>query len=386
MSEIAHRNVFVSAGEASSDAHAAGLVDALSKQVPGLQFFGMGGSSLRGIGVETIVDAEAEASVMGLVEVFGSVFRLIGAYRALLGQIRRRKPTLAILVDFPDFNFLLARALKREGVKVVYFISPQIWAWRKGRIKTIRKYVDCMLTIFPFESQFYRRQGVEAHYVGHPFLDRSPVKDDREDFLQNCGLDPKKPVLALLPGSRKSEFERLIEPLQDALVCLLRVRPDIQAILPVAATLELEWVKEQIDGKLPIQLTQGQAREVLAFANFAVVASGTATVEAALAKIPFVCVYKLSPITYLIARQLIRGVKYFCMPNLIAEKQVIPELLQSDVDGEQIAEEIKTLMNEPARREQLLDGLAEVERRLRVEHSSSGTAVACAAEHVAKLL
>ena len=382
----AHRNVFISAGEASSDAHAAGLVQTLSQQIPELKFFGMGASSLRQVGVETIVDAEAEASVMGLVEVFGSLVRLISAYRSLVEQIRQRKPELAILVDFPDFNFLLARALKREGVKIVYFISPQIWAWRKGRIKTIQKLVDCMLTIFPFESQFYRHYGVEAHYVGHPFLDRSPIQGSREGFLRSCELDPKKPVLALLPGSRKGELERLVGPMQEALSYLLKSEPNLQALLPVAGTLDLEWVKSQIEGGLPIQLIDGQARETLAFADFAVVASGTATVEAALAKIPFVCVYKLSPITYLIARQLIQGVKNFCMPNLIVERQVVPELLQSEVDGERIAKEVKTLMDQPAIREQLIAGLAEVEHRLRIDRKTSVSAVSCAAEHVAKLL
>lgn len=375
----------VVAGEASSDEHASLLIKAILKREPKADIFGMGGSALRSAGADTIVDSEKSASVMGITEIFGSIRKLYKAFYMLLGECERRKPDLAILVDFPDFNLRLARALWKRKIPVFYYISPQLWAWRSGRVKTIRKYVKRVGVIFPFEEDFYRHHGVDARYVGHPFVDRAPISVSKEEFLTSVGLDPQKRTIALLPGSRVPEVSRLVPVMTEAFKILQRRHPDLQALLPVAAGLSGEKIRGFIASEMPeMTLVQGRAREVLNIADAAVVASGTVTVEAALASIPFVVVYRLSGVTYRIARFLVRGIKHFAMANLVAGEKVVEELLQNEVTPERIASELEILLEDSEKRNAMRKKLQEVREKLTVR--GEGTAADRAAGFALELL
>ncbi|MCB0322009.1 MAG: lipid-A-disaccharide synthase [Bdellovibrionales bacterium] len=356
--------LLIVAGEASGDEHAARLLEALLKMRGQTKVFGMGGSALRAAGMELVVDSEQSASVMGLTEVVGSLRTIYGAYRTLLAAVDARKPDIAVLVDFPDFNLLLARALGKRKIPVVYFISPQLWAWRQGRVKTIKRYVRKVLPIFPFEESFYQQRNVQAEYIGHPFLDRKELRVDRAKVLTELGLRPDLPTVALLPGSRRSEVERLLEPMLGAVEQIRRARPGLQVVLPVAATLQMDWFEAVVGDRPWVRLVKGRAPELLRAADAAVVASGTATVEAALAQIPFVVVYRLSGLTYAIARRLITGVRHVAMANLVAGKKLVEELLQDDVCPARIAQELERFLGDPQRSEALRSDLALVKKRL----------------------
>lgn len=352
-SDIANREsllVMVVAGEPSSDMHAASFVKGLRSLCPTADVFGMGGSHCRAVGVDTVVDSEESASVMGIIEIAGSLKKILAAYKLLLNEARNRKPDLVVLVDYPDFNLRLAKDLHALGLKVFYFISPQLWAWRSGRVKTMQKYVSRVATIFPFEVSFYQKHGVDAKFVGHPFLDRYTDEQDsafdRNTFLSSIGCDPNKPVVGMLPGSRKSEIERLLEPLLNGFKLLSESCPDVQGVIPVAPGLDIAKIETAVSSYDRVRVVVGQASEVLRASNASVVASGTATIEAALANRPFLVVYKLSPITYMFGRLLVRGVKYFAMANLVAGKKIVEELLQNEVTPLRIANELRRMLTD----------------------------------------
>lgn len=294
--------VLLVSGEASSDQHAALFVEELRQIAPNVSVFGMGGSALREAGMETVVDSEHSAAVMGITELFGAVTKILGAFRALLRTADEQKPDLAVLLDFPDFNLRLAKSLARRNIPVFYFISPQLWAWRSGRMGTMKKYVRRIAAIFPFEEAFYRKHGVDARYVGHPFADVIFPRPNREQFLRAQGITDAREVIALLPGSRKAEVKMLLPVMVEGLRELRKTRPQAQALVPVAPTVTRELLAGIIGANASfVTLVPGQAREVLAVADAAIVASGTATVEAALSGTPFFVVYKLSSIKWSIA-------------------------------------------------------------------------------------
>lgn len=374
--------VMVVSGEASGDEHGAMLVSALRRHAPGISVFGMGGSHLRAAGMETVVDSEEHASVMGLTELLGKLRSIRSAFNQLLSAAAERRPDVVVLIDFPDFNLRLAKALKRQGREVVYFITPQVWAWRRYRVRAIRRDFRKVLPIFPFEESFFHQHGVDAEYIGHPFLDRPRVTATREEILRARGLNPDLPVLALLPGSRVAEVERLLKPMVEAFQRLRIARPGLQAVIPVAATLSLDAIREQLGPVPGLRLIRGDAREVLAAATVAVVASGTVTVEAALARVPFVVVYRLSPLSYRVARWLVRGVRFFAMANLIAGRAVVPELLQEEVTGERIAREIERYLGDPEYRAKVERGLDLVKDRLTAGRGEGYTSADRAAEVV----
>jgi len=370
--------VMVVAGEHSGDAHAAEVVKQLGRMIPGVRVFGMGGSALRAAGMETIVDSETSASVMGLVEVGGRLHAIYGAYRRLAAEAGRRSPRLAILVDFPDFNLFLARALHRRGVRILYYISPQLWAWRRGRIRLIKRFVTKVVPIFPFEEEHYRRHDVASEYLGHPLLDRPADEYSRAEFLAARGLNPRAPVLALLPGSRKSEVSRLLKPMLVAAARRHASRPGLQVAIWMAAGLSAEWFRRQLPAGLTVALLEGEARQTLRAADAAVVASGTATLEAALAEVPFAVVYKLSPLTYVCARLLVR-LPHFAMPNLVAGGKVVDELLQGEVTPERIADAVAPYLDEPAARAAFRERIGAVRRRLEVRDGRGTSAERTAA-------
>lgn len=350
--------VLVVAGEASGDQHAADLVAALKRKDPTLGFFGMGGPKLAAQGVELVHGAH-EISVMGFVEVLPKVPRILKVMGDLEAAAAARKPACAILVDIPDFNLRLAKRLKKLGIPVVYFVSPMVWAWREGRTKTIAKLVDRMLCILPFEEPFLRERGVDAKYVGSPVLDQVPALALPETFRAALGLDAARPVLAVLPGSRRSEISRILPTLVEVCRRVQAQRPGIQLVIPVAPGLPRELLAAHFEGtNLTPIFIEGRAPEVVGASDVAVVASGTATLEAGLMRRPLVAVYRVAALNYFIGRLFVR-IPFFCLVNLLAKKRVVPELLQGDMTPERIVTELDALWSGPAR-EACLTGLDEM--------------------------
>jgi lipid-A-disaccharide synthase len=379
-------NFLLSAGEASGDTYGAQLAEALRQLSSGSSFFGMGGEKMRAAGCELLVNAN-EVAVVGLVEVLTHLPGIRQRFKHLVAEAARRKPTAAILIDFPDFNLRLARELHRLGIPAFYFVSPQVWAWRTGRVKQIKEYVRKMIVIFPFEQEFYRRHGVEVSYVGHPLAYEPPPQISREEFAAQNFLDPEKQWIALLPGSRKKELAFNIERMLEAAGLLKEQDDNLQFVLPVASTLSKQWLLEQLESRwqspVPLELTDN-ARVTLMHSRAAVVASGTATVEAALSGTPFVVVYRLAPLTWLLGRRLVK-LDTFAMPNLIAGQKVIPELIQKDFTAANVVRELKAIIPEGAARQKMQAALKMVQQRLHDSQDADPPALRAAREVLASL-
>lgn len=353
-------NILISAGEASGDYYGAQVIEALHQLAPGARFFGMGGDRMRASGCELLVNA-GEVAVVGLVEVVTHLPAIRRKFNTLVEKARARRPQAAVLIDFPDFNLRLARRLHQLEIPVFYFVSPQVWAWRSGRVKQIQKYVRRMIVIFPFEQEFYKKHGVEVSYVGHPLAFAPDPAILREEFASRYGLDPAKQWIALLPGSRKKEVEMNLPPMLEAAD---RIGTQYQYVLPVASTLDGDWLRRQSRrARAGIKLTVN-SRLTLKHARAAVVASGTATVEAALAGTPFVVVYRLAPLTWLLGRRLV-SLDTFAMPNLIAGRRIVNELIQRDFTAENVTAELEALLPDGPRRVQTIADLKQVRERLR---------------------
>ncbi|HVE87729.1 MAG TPA: lipid-A-disaccharide synthase [Myxococcales bacterium] len=355
--------ILVVAGEASGDQHAAAVVREIRRRMPEARFFGMGGARLAAEGVDLIYRAE-EISVMGVVEVLPKLRRILKVMEGLERAAARRRPACALLVDVPDFNLRLARALKRMGVKVAYYVSPMIWAWRPGRVHQVGARVDRMLCILPFEVPFYRRAGVSAEYVGSPVLEHVPPPAPAPELRRRLGLSPEAPALALLPGSRMSEIRRIAPALAEAGAALRAKRPGLQLVVPVAPGLPEGAVREAF-AAVPggVALVAGRAPEVVGAGDVAVVASGTAVLEAGLMERPLVVVYRVAPLTGLLGRMLLK-VRHVSLVNLLAGREVVPELLQGDFTAARVVAEVERLWGSAQAREQMLAGLREVRAAL----------------------
>lgn len=371
--------LLISAGEASGDLHAGRLAAALRERgANGL--FGLGGGEMRAAGVDLIAESR-EVSVLGITEILHRLPELRRVFRRLLDAVDARRPPLAILVDFPGFHLRLARHLRRRGVRNVYFIAPQFWAWRPWRVRIVRRRFERALCIFPFEMDFYREHGVNAEYIGHPLVGRVKPSCSREEFRTRLHLDPARPVVALLPGSRPGEIAHNFPPLLDGCRELAASRA-AQFVLAAAPGLPGETLAPARDSGLGIHLTSGATYDVLAAADVAIISSGTATVEAALCGAPTVVVYRVSPVTAAIARPLIRA-PYFAMVNLIAGRPVLPELIQNAFTGPAVAREVRRLLDSADARESMKRDLATVESRL---HGPRGDAISRAADVVCEML
>jgi len=353
--------LLVSCGEPSGDLYAAELVRHLRQVRADLDVFGLGGDRLRDQGAALRADVR-ELAVVGLLEVISHLRRLRRVFRDLLDEVDRRPPAAAVLVDYAEFNLRLAAALRRRGIPVVYYVSPQVWAWRRGRLRDIRRTVSRMLVIFPFEEPLYREAGVPVRFVGHPLVDLVAPAPDRAAFLRQQGLDPGRPVLAVLPGSRPKEIAHNLPPIVAALRRLQGERPRVQFLLAVAPSIEPGSLAPRFE-EVPVRMVGGATHAVLGACDAAVVASGTATVEAALLGAPMVVVYRLSPLTYHLGRRLVR-VPHYAMANLIAGRRLVPELIQSDFTPERVAAEALPLLEDAAVRGRMKEGLAEVRERL----------------------
>ncbi len=352
--------ILISAGEPSGEMHAARLAAALRART-GASFFGLGGAKMRGAGVELLADC-SQVSVVGISEVIRRLPQVWRVYRQLADEAARRKPALAILVDFPDFNLRLARRLHAQGTRIVYFISPQVWAWRPKRVQLIKRLVERVICIFPFEEKFYRDAGVPVNFVGHPLVDRVAPTRARAEFAAAHGLDPAKPVVALLPGSRTSEIEHNFLKMLEA--CgRINLSAATQFVIAAAPGTEAEISKPQFRSDAISRTVSGETYNVLAAADCAIVASGTATVEAALLGTPMVVVYRVSGTTAFIARRLVRT-PFFSMVNLIAGKRVVPELIQEDFTTQALADETRRLLDSAEARKQVQRALADVRARL----------------------
>src|SRR5215472_1783303 len=365
--------LLLSAGEASGDYYGAQLIQSLQQLAPGAKFFGMGGDKMRVAGCELLVNA-SEVAVVGLVEVVTHLPAIRRKFKNMVAEAKKRRPEAAILIDFPDFNLRLARELHIANIPVIYFISPQVWAWRSGRVKQIRKYVRKMIVIFPFEQEFYRRHGVDVAYVGHPLAHAAAPDLRREDFASQNGLDAARPWIALLPGSRRKEVLLNLPAILEAVQYLHREGAGCEFVLPVASTLDEKWLQSQLGDAGSLIHSAHEARATLKHSRAAVVASGTATVETALAGTPFVVVYRLARLTWLLGRHLV-SLDTFAMPNLIAGRRIVPELIQRECTPANIVRELTAIIPDGPAREQMLRDLAEVREKLRDSGSSEAPAL-----------
>ncbi len=381
--------IFLSAGEASGEHYGAALIPAIRDRIPNAEFFGLGGQRMEALGMRRIVRAE-DVAVMGITEVVRHLPRIYGEYRKLRTSIRQEHPDLAILIDFPDVNLSLARHLKAAGIPVVYFVSPQLWAWKKYRIRDVQQYVNRMLVIFPFEEAFYRRSGVQATFVGHPLADLPLPTISRADFAREYSLDPSKQWIGLLPGSRAKEI-RLNLPEMARAAQGLQQDNTYEYLLPLAPTLTNAH-RAEVQAMLPagprITLTS-DARATLHHARASIVASGTATVEAALIGNPFVVVYRVSPVSYAVARRVVH-VPHVAMVNLIAGKRVVPELIQSDFTAANVVLHMQRLLRDESARAGMQSELHQISDMLKASGTVStgygGTAIDRAAEVAARML
>jgi lipid-A-disaccharide synthase len=370
------------AGERSGELYGAGLSAALRSRLGDAEIFGCGGEAMRRAGVETVVDAH-DVTMVGIAEILSGLPRAYRAFHALLDEVDRRRPQLAVLIDFPDFNLRLARQLKRRGIPVVYFVSPQIWAWRKGRLKQLKANISKMLCIFEFEEKIYREAGISVEYVGHPMVDLVRTHLSREEFFAKADLDPTKPTVALLPGSRRKEVAYNLTPMLDA-ATRMTVSRDLQFVVAVAPTLDGEWMEatlaEGYIGRATVRTVQHATYDALQHCDVAVVASGTATIEAALRERPMVVVYRVSPLTWLIGKMLV-DVPFYSMVNLLAGKAVVPELIQHDFSAPNLASQLEYLLDHSEARAKMVEELRSVKARL-----GPGGAISRAAEAVLGVL
>jgi lipid-A-disaccharide synthase len=355
--------VMLVAGEASGDLHGADLLTALRTHRPDVQVFGIGGERLREVGMQTVVDA-GDVATVGVTEVVRAARTLLRAYRTLARRLRDDPPDLCVLIDFPDFNLRLARLAKRAGVPVLYYIGPQVWAWRRGRVRKIARRVDRLAVVFPFEPELYARRLAGVEFVGHPLLDRVRITRGREETLRAHGLDPARRTVVLLPGSRPTEIDSMLGRLLQAVRLL---DPESRAQFPLALAHTLS--RSEIEGRvraagIDVPVIAGDTYNLIGAADLALVCSGTATLECALLEKPMVIVYRLAGLSYVLARLLVRGVRHVGMPNIVAGRTVVPELLQGRATPANIAAEARAILDDPARHAAIVEDLREVRRRL----------------------
>ncbi|MBN2381907.1 lipid-A-disaccharide synthase [bacterium] len=356
--------LWIVTGEASGDLHAAGLVNQLKILSPGLEVQAIGGPALEAEGA-VLLHHINELAVMGFSEIVSSLPRIYRLFRGLIKRLERERPRAVILVDFPDFNLRLARKTHALGIPVIYYISPQLWAWRRGRIKKIRKYVDRMIVIFPFEQDFYRKNGIEAVFTGYPLCAKIAGLAGRDgEPLVPVDPEPRGPVIGILPGSRQSEVRTILPVLIQGMELIQRDFPEVVFLLPQAPTVPRQLIDDLVShftGQLTI--VRGRTYDVMAQSDFIFVASGTATVEATCLAVPMVVVYRVSGLSYMIARSLVK-VDHIAMPNLVAGKRLVPELVQSELTPQALLNQARDWIVDPARLDRMRAELAQVRTKL----------------------
>jgi len=369
----------ISAGEASSDLYGAQLIVALRRRArkddEPLEFMGVGGECMRAAGCDTVVDSR-HLAVVGMTEIVGHLPKIYSEFRKLLRAVdeSKTKPAVTVVIDSPAFNFRVAREMHARGIPVIYFVAPQLWAWREHRVKRIQRWIKKVLCIFPFEEAFYRKYGVDVEYVGHPLADMPKPEISRAQYAQENGLDPARTWIALLPGSRRKEVKAHLSGMMEAAALLQSQSAKYQFLFPVATSLDMGWFRSMMAqtesaSRNPKLMTASMipvsnAAAALLHSRAATVTSGTATVEAALMGTPFVVVYRLSPLTFFAAKRLVK-VPHVAMPNLIAGRQIVPELLQEEFTAENVVKHLQPLIDDGEPRRQMLANLAGVQAALR---------------------
>ncbi len=340
----------------------------LASQKSSLDFFGVGGDRMRAAGCDTVVDAK-DLAVVGITEILSRLPKILSLYRHLIAEADKRKPDLAIVIDSPAFNWRVARQMKKRGIPVVYYVAPQFWAWRQGRVRLLRDYIDKALVIFPFEEKFYRDRGVDATFVGHPLAELPQPEITRNDYAAQFHLDPAKQWITVMPGSRVKEVRMNLPTILEAAA---QLGPDYEFLLPLAPMLDRTFLKSLMRQQ-EIHLVP-DSLPALWHSRAGIIASGTATVEAAMMRLPFVMVYRVSALTYMMGKPRVK-VPFFAMVNLIAEEKIVPELVQADFTAAKIVAEIKEILPDGHARERMLAGLTKVKRLLRApENSPNGSA------------
>lgn len=357
------KKVMIMSGEASGDLHGANLAREILKMNPSIKLSGVGSKNMREAGVRMLADA-SEISVVGATEVLthlGAIHRILSG---LKNSLKQDRPDLLILIDFPDFNIMLGKAAKKLGIPVLYYISPQVWAWRKGRIKTIARIVKAMMVVFPFEVELYKKAGVDVRFVGHPLADIVKSEFTQSEARSRIGLDPERRTIALLPGSRNKEIMNLLPDMLKAAALLKTRFPDLQFVLPVASTLSEDFIAKFVQaGAIQVKLVHSNVYDALRASTAAIVTSGTATLEAGLMSVPMVIVYRMSMLSYLIARLFI-DVEHIGLVNIVAGTRLVPELVQYDATPEAMADSLSTMLSDTVYYTHLRDGLDAVRTRL----------------------
>jgi len=359
--------------------YGAQLIHALRARLSGLEFFGVGGDRMREADCDTVIDAK-DLAVVGITEILSHLPKIYGLFDNLISEADRRRPDLAVVIDSPAFNWRVARQMKKRGIPVIYYVAPQFWAWRQGRVKLLRKYVTKALVIFPFEEKFYRGRGVDATFVGHPLAELPVPAISREAYAAQHRIDVTKPWITVMPGSRVKEVRMNLPTILQAAD---QLGPEYVFLLPVAPTLDREFLRTCTVGRTVALVPD--ALPALHHSRAGIVASGTATVEAAMMGTPFVMVYRVSPLTYLLGKPRIK-VPYFAMVNLIAGEKIVPELVQHDFTAANVAAYMRELLPEGDVRARMIAGLAEVRARLKPTATDPRTAADRAAEGILRFL
>ena len=361
--QMKSKKILLVAGEVSGDLHGSHLVEAIQRIEPEVRFFGVGGEGLERRGMKVLYPAHS-LSVVGITEVFLKLGTILKALRGLKRSLEREKPDLVILIDFPEFNLRLAKLAHRREIPILYYISPQIWAWRPKRVNLIARVVKKMIVLFPFEVPLYEAAGVDVEWVGHPLLDIVKPTLPKDVAFQQLGLDPKRRTVGLLPGSRVHEVERLLPPLLDSAHLLQREIPDLQFVIPLAPGLPRailsSWMKSI---SIPVKVVEGFAYDAMNLSELLITASGTATLEGAILGKPMIIIYRVSLPSYWVGRALIR-VDHIGLVNLVAEKEIAPELIQKDANPQRIADEALRILRDPILSRKMSESMAEVRQKL----------------------
>ncbi|MGD0916296.1 MAG: lipid-A-disaccharide synthase [Thermodesulfobacteriota bacterium] len=357
------KKILLVAGEVSGDLHGAHLVEAIHRIDPEVQFLGVGGEGLERRGMRILYPAHS-LSVVGLTEVFVKLRPILKALRRLKRSLEQERPDLVILIDFPGFNLWLAKIAHRRGIPILYYISPQVWASRPKRIKLIARVVKKMIVLFPFEVPLYEAAGVDVEWVGHPLLDIVKPTLPKEKAFQQFGLDPNRRTIALLPGSRIREIERLLPPLLASAHLLQKEIPELQFIIPLAPGIPHTIFASHMEkASVPVKVVEGFTYDVMNLSELLITASGTATLEGAILGKPMIIIYRVSSLTYWIGRAMIH-VNHIGLVNLVAEKEIVPELIQKDVNPQKIAEEALRILKNPVFCQRMIESMAEVRKNL----------------------
>ena len=374
--------VFVIAGEASGDLHGSNLIRALKSRLPQARFDGIGGPKMGEAGLELLFSS-SELAVVGVVEVIGHIRPILKAFSRTTDWLRKKRPDLLILIDYPEFNLRVATRAKKLGIPIFYYISPQVWAWRQGRVKKLRRLVDRMAVILPFEEAFFRSHGMKVTFVGHPLLDVVKTEISKSKFCKKAGLNPERPIVGLVPGSRKSEVSRLFPVMAEAAERIFQDRQDVQFVVPLAPSLDpgilgsfnhrtTELITTdphrqlQTDKSLNhpiIRMVKDQTYDAIAASDLILAASGTVTLEAAILGTPMVVTYKVSPLTYFLGRCLIK-VPFASLVNLVSGRRVVTEIIQRDVTPERLSQEALSLLRDETAMENMIKDLKKVKNAL----------------------